>query len=85
MVSTFHSLCVRILREDIGRLGYKTNFTIYSGSEQSGLIRRLIVRHGGITEKITPKDVLSSMSRMKNSGLGLDSIEDNLTANIAAS
>lgn len=44
MVSTFHSLCVRILREDIGRLGYKTNFTIYSGSEQSGLIRRLIVR-----------------------------------------
>lgn len=49
MVSTFHSLCVRILREDIGRLGYKTNFTIYSGSEQSGLIRRLIVRHGGIT------------------------------------
>lgn len=85
MVSTFHSLCVRILREDIGCLGYKTNFTIYSGSEQSGLIRRLIVRHGGITEKITPKDVLSSMSRMKNSGLGLDSIEDNLTANIAAS
>ncbi len=85
MVSTFHSLCVRILREDIGRLGYKTNFTIYSSSEQSGLIRRLIVRHGGITEKITPKDVLSSMSRMKNSGLGLDSIEDNLTANIAAS
>ena len=67
MVSTFHSLCVRILREDIGRLGYKTNFTIYSGSEQSGLIRRLIVRHGGITEKITPKDVLSAMSRMKNS------------------
>ena len=43
------------------------------------------MRHGGITEKITPKDVLSSMSRMKNSGLGLDSIEDNLTANIAAS
>ena len=85
MVSTFHSLCVRILREDIGRLGYKTNFTIYIGSDQSGLIRRLIVRHGGITEKITPKDVLSSMSRMKNSGLGLDSIEDNLTANIAAS
>ncbi len=84
-VSTFHSLCVRILREDIGRLGYKTNFTIYTGSEQSGLIRRLIVRHGGIKEKITPKDVLSAMSRMKNSGGGLEMIEDNLTANIIAS
>ncbi len=84
-VSTFPSLCVRILREDIGRLGYKTNFTIYTGSEQSGLIRRLIVRHGGIKEKITPKDVLSAMSRMKNSGGGLEMIEDNLTANIIAS
>lgn len=85
MVSTFHSLCVRILREDIGKLGYKTNFTIYSGSEQSGLIRRLIVRHGGIKEKIGPKDVLSAMSKVKNNGQGIDSIPDNLTANIAAS
>ena len=47
MVSTFHSLCVRILREDIGRLGYKTNFTIYSGSEQSGLIRRQAAFYSG--------------------------------------
>lgn len=84
MVSTFHSLCVRILREDIGRLGYKTNFTIYTGSEQAGLIRRLIVRHGGIKEKITPKDVLAAMSRMKNSGAGLDSIDDNLIASVIA-
>ena len=29
IISTFHSLCTRILREDIGRLGYKENFTIY--------------------------------------------------------
>lgn len=85
MVSTFHSLCVRILREDIGRLGYKTNFTIYSGSEQSGLIRRLIVRHGGIKEKITPKDVLAAMSKVKNSGQDIRSIPDDLTAGIAAS
>ncbi len=55
MVSTFHSLCVRILREDIGRLGYKTNFTDYSGSEQSGLIGQLIVRHGDIRRKSRPR------------------------------
>ena len=30
-VCTFHSLCVRILRQDIGKLGYKENFSIYTG------------------------------------------------------
>lgn len=55
MVSTFHSLCVRILREDIGRLGYKTNFTIYSGSEQSGLIRRLMCATAALRRKSRPK------------------------------
>ena len=45
-VSTFHSLCVRILRQDIGRLGYKENFSIYTGSDQTGLIKRLIMEFG---------------------------------------
>jgi len=46
-VCTFHSLCVRILREGIEKLGYKKNFTIYSGSDQVGLVKQLIVRKGG--------------------------------------
>src|SRR2546428_3791892 len=33
-ISTFHSLCARILREHIGLLGYKRNFVIYDDSEQ---------------------------------------------------
>ena len=46
-VCTFHSLCVRILRVSIERLGYKKNFSIYSGSDQTGLIRRLLGRYSG--------------------------------------
>src|SRR5216110_2545086 len=34
IVCTFHSLCVRILRQHIHRLGYKSNFVIYDESEQ---------------------------------------------------
>ncbi len=33
-ICTFHSLCVRILRQHIEKLGYKRNFVIYSESEQ---------------------------------------------------
>ena len=38
-MSTFHALCVRILRTDIDKLGYKKNFTIYDESDQSGLVK----------------------------------------------
>lgn len=42
VISTFHSLGMRILRSGIERLGYKKNFSIYAGSEQERLVRDLI-------------------------------------------
>src|SRR6185369_1699071 len=36
-ICTFHSLCVRILRQHIDKLGYKRNFVIYDESEQIGI------------------------------------------------
>ncbi|MCI7698609.1 MAG: UvrD-helicase domain-containing protein [Akkermansia sp.] len=82
-VSTFHSLCVRILRQDIGHLGYKENFSIYTGSDQSGLIKRLIMQQGGRHEKLEPKQVLSEISLIRNAGLGIDRIEDDLIRAVA--
>ena len=41
-VCTFHSLCARILRRHIERLGYKRNFVIYSESDQLGAIKRIL-------------------------------------------
>ena len=38
-VSTFHSMCVRILRRHIGLLGYDTNFTIYDSDDQKTMMR----------------------------------------------
>ena len=37
-VSTFHSMCVRILRRDIDRLGYTSNFTILDTADQLSVI-----------------------------------------------
>jgi len=42
IISTFHSLCVQILKEDIGRLGYKKNFSIYAAADQLRLIKDLM-------------------------------------------
>src|SRR5215211_6449394 len=41
-ISTFHSLCVRILRTNIEVLGYKKNFVIYDESEQLGAIKKIL-------------------------------------------
>src|SRR4051812_15917216 len=43
-MSTFHALCVRILRQDIEALGYKKNFSIYDEGDQLGLIKKIITR-----------------------------------------
>ena len=37
-ISTFHSLCVRILRREIDKLGYTSSFTIYDFSDQKLLL-----------------------------------------------
>ena len=82
-VCTFHSLCVKILRQDIGKLGYKENFSIYTGSDQTGLVRRLIMEYGALKEKLDPNQVLADLSRARNAGLEADQIEDTLVAAIA--
>ena len=42
-VSTFHSLCVRILRRHIDRIGYNTNYTIYDTDDQKRLIKETLL------------------------------------------
>ncbi len=82
-VCTFHSLCVRILRQDIGKLGYKENFSIYTGSDQMGLLKRLIMEYGARREKLEPGQVLAELSRVRNNGLSHEQIEDTLIAAVA--
>lgn len=75
-VCTFHSLCVRILRDGIDKLGYKKNFSICSYSDQVGLMKQLLVRKGGSSEKVKPDDVLSAISKGKNKGVDPQDLKD---------
>jgi DNA helicase II / ATP-dependent DNA helicase PcrA len=65
-ICTFHALCVRILRQDIERLGYKTNFAIYDEGDQLGLIRKIISRISAKNEKLDPQSARNLISRAKN-------------------
>jgi len=65
-ICTFHALCVRILRQDIERLGYKTNFAIYGEGDQLGLIRKIISRISAKNEKLDAQLARNLISRAKN-------------------
>lgn len=65
-VSTFHSSCVRILRRDIDKIGYTSQFTIYDSDDSEKLIKE-ILKDLNINEKnFSPKMVMSVISSQKN-------------------
>jgi DNA helicase-2/ATP-dependent DNA helicase PcrA len=81
-VCTFHSLCVKLLRGGIEKLGYKRNFAIFTGSDQTGLMKQLIIRKGGADEKIKPEAVMAEISRAKNKGIDPGELENEFFASL---
>lgn len=68
-ISTFHSLCVKILREDIVEIGYPADFTIYDRGDQESAARKAL-REVRIGEKqMRPADLLNAISRWKMVGV----------------
>ncbi len=70
LVSTFHSLCVRILRQDIEKLAenYSRRFTIYDQDDSLRLIRNCIKDLGYDEKKLGPRAVQAAISSAKNRG-----------------
>ncbi len=67
-ICTFHSLCVRILRQHIEKLGYKRNFVIYDETEQLGAIKKILAQISARGEKADPAAILTLLSRFRNGG-----------------
>lgn len=65
-VSTFHSMCVRILRRYIDRLGYDTNFTIYDGDDQKTLMKEVCKMLQIDTKVMKERAFLSAISSAKD-------------------
>lgn len=65
-VSTFHSMCVRILRRDIERIGFTSNFSILDSTDQLSVIRNCMKDLNLDTKKFEPKAIQSVISTAKN-------------------
>ena len=65
-VSTFHSMCVRILRRDIELLGYQRSFTICDPSEQQTAMKRILKKLDIDSEKYDYRMILNRISQAKN-------------------
>jgi len=71
-ISTFHSLCVRVLRRHIDRLGYPRQFSIYDRGDQEG-VARTVLREIRVPEAtLRPGDLLYFIGRWKNSSVRPD-------------
>jgi len=65
-VSTFHSMCVRMLRRDIARIGYSQNFSILDSADQLSVIRGVMKDQNLDTKKFEPRGIQAVISSAKN-------------------
>lgn len=65
-ISTFHSACVRILRQHIERLGYKRQFVIFDETDRSSLIKACVADLRIDAERYQPRAIAARISALKN-------------------
>jgi len=74
-VSTFHAACVRILRREIGALGYDSSFTIYDTDDQEKLMKSVLKELDINDKQFPPKSMLNAISSQKNELVGPEEYE----------
>ncbi|MFA7319301.1 MAG: UvrD-helicase domain-containing protein [Parcubacteria group bacterium] len=66
VVGTFHSICVKILRRDIEKIGYKASFTIFDDQDQLSLMKKVMKELEINTDQFKPRAMLGAISKAKN-------------------
>ena len=80
-VSTFHSMCVRILRRDIDRIGISKNFTILDTTDQLTVIKNILKERNLDPKRHNPRTILGSISSLKNDGVTLKQFAKTVSEN----
>ncbi len=65
-LGTFHSICMKILRRNIDKLGYSSDFLIYDSADQKTLIKRCLKELGMEEKAFPPREMLSQISSAKD-------------------
>ncbi len=75
VVGTFHAVCARILRRDIGAIGYETNFNILDADDQVSIVKTAMKELEINPDQIKPRSVLEAISRAKSDFLDEEDYE----------
>jgi DNA helicase-2/ATP-dependent DNA helicase PcrA len=72
LIATFHAACVRILRREIGRLGFDSNFVIYDDRDSEKLLKEIVAGLGLDEKRFPVKAIAAAIDEYKNAGHGAD-------------
>lgn len=72
MLSTFHSFCAFLLRQECEHIGLSKNFSIYDEADSESIVKSLMQRKGVTPKQLNPKVILNFIDRCKNRGLGIN-------------
>lgn len=81
-MGTFHSVFYRILRNEINKIDYKPNFTIYDESDSKSLVNSIIKEYNIDDKKYSPGFVLNQISYAKNNLINVDDFSVNGKTNV---
>ena len=84
-VSTFHSACVRILRKEIDRFGYKSSFSIYDAADSKRLMTQVCRELDLDPKRYPPRAVLNWVSNQKNELIDHEDAAKNTSNNLEES
>lgn len=66
LIGTFHSICVRILRSEIEKIGYQKSFNIFDTQDQESLMKKTMRELAVNIDQFKPKAILGTISKAKN-------------------
>jgi len=76
-IGTFHSFCLKTLRKEIPKLGYKSSFVIYDEDDQLSLVKDVIKRLDINPDQFSAKRALHTISSLKNEIIDYKEYENN--------
>ncbi len=77
-IGTFHSICSRILRQEIEKIGYDRNFVIYDDQDQQAAIKKVMKQLEISPDKIKPRAILGAISAAKNQLLDAEKYQEQI-------
>lgn len=81
-LGTFHSVCVKILRQNAELAGLSSNFTILGEDDQKRVVKQILEAQGIDSQKYPPQSILDKIGRWKDKGLTVDKIGADFKENI---